>query len=201
MKEFMHIRKLTDAASWTDLEKKMMHQAGRYHAQATVRRLLDAKLIQVPGLIRDVLKLRKWTTPLLQKEHLSATENGRERLHLSLAIMAIDGSQLDYLFEFLLHSSSTDFRTLREMLREYRLRLIDRLWIDAESTTSDERRLRVAAALADYDPLNPRWQSICSAVARALTRVAPESLEDWKEALRPVGKILLQPLSSIFRDQ
>lgn len=201
VKEFHQIRKLTDAATWSDLEQKMMNHAGRYHARAIVQRLLDSKLIDVPGLILDLLKLRKWTKPLLRKEHLSATENGKEKLHLSLAIMAIDGSQLDYLYESLMDCSPRDFRLLREMLKEHRTRLIDRLWTDAESATSDDRRLHAAAALADYDPQNHRWQSICEAIAQAITRVAPESLGDWKEALRPVGKILLPSLSLIFRDQ
>ena len=45
-----------------------------------------------------------------------------------------------------------------------------------------------------------RWQVIRDDVAQSLTRVKPEFLGDWKEALRPVRAELLGPLGTIFRN-
>ena len=61
--------------------------------------------------------------------------------------------------------------------------------------------MRAAAALAAYDSVSPGWQAICCDVALSLTRVKPEFLGDWKEALRPVRTELLGPLGAIFRDR
>ena len=49
-------------------------------------------------------------------------------------------------------------------------------------------------------PVNPRWRTIRDDVAQALTRVSPEFLGDWKEALRAVRAELLGPLAAIFRN-
>ncbi len=45
------------------------------------------------------------------------------------------------------------------------------------------------------------WQTISFEVAQAMTRVSPEFLGDWKEALRPVRLELLCPLGAILRDR
>ena len=93
-----------------------------------------------------------------------------------------------------------EFPILRDALAEHREKLSGRLWSDADSAASEERRLRAAAALATYDSVNPRWRTIRDDVAQALTRVSPEFLGDWKEALRAVRAELLGPLAAIFRN-
>ena len=113
----------------------------------------------------------------------------------------MDESQLDYLYERLLQAAPAEFPILRDVLAEHRQNLSARLWSDAESGENEERRLRAAAALATYEPLNPGWREIRDDTARSLTRVKPEFLGDWKEALRPVRAELLGPLGTIFRDR
>ncbi len=61
--------------------------------------------------------------------------------------------------------------------------------------------MHAAAALATYDSFSPRWKVICAEVAQALTRVKPEFLGDWKEALRPIRSELFAALGVIFRDR
>jgi formylglycine-generating enzyme required for sulfatase activity len=177
----------------------MMRQADLYHAQGMVRRLLEVDLADVPAMLGPIRQLRKWTEPLLRQEQQAAAEPSRARLHTALALLAFDESQLDYLYKRLLHAATGEFPVLRDALAEHREQLSDRLWPDVETTASEERRLRAAAALAAYDPVNPRWRSICDEVAQALTRVKPEFLGAWKEALRPVRAELIGPLGAIFR--
>jgi Bacterial tandem repeat domain 1 len=129
----------------------------------------------------------------------AAADQSQAKLHTALALLAVDQSQLDYLYERLLLSAPGEFPTLRDVLADHREKLSGRLWLDAESAESEERRLRAAAALAVYKPNNPGWHVIRDDVAQSLTRVKPEFLGNWKEALRPVRAELLGPLSSIFR--
>jgi hypothetical protein len=198
--EYVSIRRLTDRHSWTDSQRRMMHQAGRYHGQALVRRLLEANLAEVPELVRQLGQIGKFTEPLLRQEQQTAQEQSKAKLHTALALLTVDESQLDYLYQRLLQAAPEDFPILRDALSEHKEKLSARLWSDASSAASEERRLRAAAALASYDATHPHWQTIRPDVAQALTRVSPEFLGHWKEALRPVRAELLGPLSAIFRN-
>src|SRR5262249_25454986 len=130
-----------------------------------------------------------------------AADDSRAKLHTALALLSIDEGQLDYLYERLLHAAPEEFPVLRDVLAEHQQDLSARLWSDAKSGGSEERRLRAAAALATWEPIQPDWREIRDDVVQALTRVKPEFLGDWKEALRPVRAELLGPLGVVFRDR
>src|SRR5262249_1020282 len=49
-------------------------------ATGLVRRLLDANISQVPGIIQDIEPNRKWADPLLQEEFDKAPDGSRNRL-------------------------------------------------------------------------------------------------------------------------
>jgi hypothetical protein len=198
--EYVSIRRLTDRHNWTASQRRMMQHAGRHHAQALVRRLLEANLADVPELVRELGQIRRFAEPLLRQEQQAAAEQSKARLHTALALLPVDDGQLDYLYQCLLQAAPEDFPILRDALSDHKAKLSARLWSDAESAASEERRLRAAAALASYEPTDPRWKSIRAEVAQALTRVSPEFLGDWKEALRPVRAELLGPLGEIFRN-
>ncbi len=198
--EYVNIRRHTDRKLWTEQQRRLMRQASRHHALSLVRRLLEAELSEVPEIVHQISQLRRWADPLLRSQQEGAAEHSRERLHVALALLTVDDSQLDSLYAWLLRSTPGEFPILRDALAEHRAKLADWLWSDAESATSDERRLRAASALAAYDPSNPRWETIRADVVQTLTRVSPEFLGDWKEALRPVRAELLGPLAAIFRN-
>jgi hypothetical protein len=198
--EYASIRRLTDRKLWTEQQRRMMQKAARYHANTLVRRLLDADLADVPRIVRQIGQLTKWTEPTLRKEQQAAAVHSKAMLHTALALRAVDDCQLDYLYEQLLLATPAEFPILRDALAEDKDKLSDRLWADAAPGMNEERRLRAAAALASYDPASSRWQTIREDVVQALTRVNPEFLGDWKEALRPVRIELIQPLGWIFRN-
>jgi formylglycine-generating enzyme required for sulfatase activity len=200
-REYLGIRRLTDRRTWTEPQRRMMRQADRHHAQALVRRLLEADLADVSAMIGPIRQLRKWTEPLLRREQHAAAEPSQARLHTALALLAFDEDQLDYLYERLLQAAPSEFPILRDALAEHREKLSGRLWLDAETATNEDRRLHAAAALATFDSASPRWSIIAPTVAHALTRVSPEFLGDWKDALRPVRRELFGPLGAIFRDR
>ena len=199
-RDYRNICRFIGPKNWTEPESRMMREAARYHAQALVRRLLEADLVDVPRIVGQARQLLKRTEPLLRQEQQVAAEQSKAKLHTALALLTIDESQLDYLCERLLQSTPSEFPILRDVLEEHRDKLSARLWLDAESAESEARRLRAAAALAAYEPVNRGWGAIRVDTAQSLTRVKPEFLGDWKEALRPVRAELLGPLATIFRN-
>jgi len=198
--DYRTIRRFVASKDWTKGQRIMMRQAALYHAQAVVRRLLEADLAEVPPIVAQLRPLRKDATPLLRKEHQAAVEPSRVKLHTSLALLPGDEGQIDYLHEQLLQAEAADFPVLRDALAGHRAALSDRLWKEARSGEDNGRRFRAAAALATYEPDHPGWRDFREPIAQALTRVKPEFLSEWKEALRPVRAELLAPLSAIFRD-
>ena len=66
-REYLGIRRLTDRKSWTEPQRRMMRQADRHHAQALVRRLLEADLAELPSIVAQLHPLRKDATPLFAR--------------------------------------------------------------------------------------------------------------------------------------
>ncbi len=200
-RDYRTIRRFTARKDWTKPQQYMMREAAHYHARAQVRRLLEADLADVPKIVGQGRLLRGYTEPILRQEQQAAADQSQAKLHTALALLAVDGIQLDYLCEQLLQATSGEFPILRNVLAEHQQSLSSRLWSIAESRESEERRLRAAAALATYEPVSPGWRALGHDAALWLTRVKPEFLGDWKEALRPVRTDLLAPLGAIFRDR
>ena len=198
--DYRKIRRFVAPKAWTKDQSVMMRRAAAYHAQALVRRLLEADLAEVPPIVAQLRPLRKDATPLLRSENHAAVEPSRVKLHTSLALLPGDEDQIDYLYEQLLQAEAAEFPVIRDALAGHRAALSDRLWNEARSGEDDGRRFHAAAALATYEPDGPGWRDVREPAARTLTLVKPEFLSDWKEALRPVRAELLAPLSAIFRD-
>ena len=126
----------------------MMREAARYHGRALVRRLLEANLADVPAIVDQIGLHRRWTDPLLWREHERAAEDGPARLHTALALLPIDGSLIDLAYDRLVQATPGDFPILRDALFPYRHEMSGRLWDDAGSAGDDGRVLRTAGALA-----------------------------------------------------
>ena len=198
--DYRNIRRLTDGKKWTKPQRSMMQQAARYHAQAVVRRLLEADLVDVPGIVGQVHQLRKWTQPLLRREQQAAPDQSKVKLHTALAVWRLMRTNWTTCTNGSCRQRRREFPILRDALAEHREKLSGRLWSDADSAASEERRLRAAAALATYDSGNPPWRTIRDEVAQTIDTGEPEFLGDWKEVLRSVRAELLGPLAAIFRN-
>ena len=160
-----------------------MCEASRYHGRALVRRLVVANLADVPEIVSQIGLHRRWTDPLLWREHERAAEDSPARLHTALALLPVDGSLLDLAYDRLVQATPGDFpilatRCIRTGLRcppgSGRCR--------AKATTAG---CSGPPATGRYEPEHPRWRAIRENVARVLTGVAPELLGVWKDA-RPV---------------
>jgi formylglycine-generating enzyme required for sulfatase activity/tetratricopeptide (TPR) repeat protein len=171
------------------------------HAAGLVRSLLDAETSQIPDLVAELEGYRPWADPLLRREHEQAAPGSRQQLRTALALLVVDPTQADYLVGRLLDAESHEVAVLVAALRPHRDDRLETFWAAGRPGPGKEgRRLRAAAALADYAPDDPRWDRIIAAVADDLVRVPATHLGAWLEALRPVRVKLLGPLAAIFGD-
>jgi serine/threonine protein kinase/formylglycine-generating enzyme required for sulfatase activity len=224
------IRWLTRKQTWTPPQQRMMRRATRYHAvrglvvavvlallgwggyegHGTVKAhglrdsLLAASTSEVPALVRDMTPYRRWLDRLLHDAFAQATQDHdrSKQLHASLALLPVDATQVEYLYGRLLDAEPNEVPVIRDFLAPHKEALLDRLWAVAESPPKGQEahRLRVAAALAQYDPENGKWARVQEAVANDLVAVPAVYLAPWLESLRPVREKLLTPLAQVYRD-
>src|SRR5579871_2090932 len=173
------------------------------YAASLVERLLDAETAQVPAIVAEMADYRSWIDPRLRQENAQAGADSRQELHTSMALLPADPGQVDYLYGRLLGSQPHEIPVIRQALFPYRQQLVGKLWAVVERPEAGKKsqRLRAAAALAAYDPQNPRWVSVRQPVAEDLVEVPALHLATWTEALRSVLDKLRPPLESIFRDR
>ena len=222
------IQLLTKTRDWTEPERRMMKHAGRVHGWRTLGCLMLVSLItwagiegygtlrasalieslqkvatpDVPTIVSQISSYRRWANQRLVRVVETTDDESREHLHASLALLAVDPSQVDYLYERLLSAAPSEFPVLRDALKTHQSTLSSRLWLVLErATPADASLLPSASALASYDPDNPRWAAVESKVAQALVSVNAILLGPWIEALRPVRAKLSTPITAIFQNK
>jgi serine/threonine protein kinase/formylglycine-generating enzyme required for sulfatase activity len=187
---------VTGRAIWerVDAQRQATEAAG------LVRSLLDAETPQVPGILAELAGYRDWADPLLREENAKAAAPSRQKLHTSLALLPVDATQVDYLAGRLLDAKPGEVPVIRDALAPHQEQAVAKLWAVAErpGKGKEPQRLRAAAALAKYDPENPRWANIQDAVADDLVQEPAVYLKPWLDALRDVRLRLLAPLAAIF---
>jgi serine/threonine protein kinase/formylglycine-generating enzyme required for sulfatase activity len=228
--EWLNIRLFTRTRSWTPAQQKMMRKATRNHALRSVLvasltvagvvwgfqsyrqhasvtaglvgRLLDAEIEQVPKIIAELEGYRSRVDPKLAEIARDSLYSPKARLNASLALLAVDPAQRDYLYDRLLDAEPNQVSVLRDALARHKEELREQLWMVLEKPApgKEKQRLRAAAALADYDPDVRRWQGIADAVAGQLVAENRVYLGYWLEAFRPVHDQLIPLLADVFRD-
>ncbi len=132
----------------------------------------------------------------------STKEQSSPHLHASLALLPVDATQVDYLFNRLLSATENELPVLRDALKTHQSTLTPKLWTVLETAKpNDAGLLPAASALASYSPDDARWESAGGKVAQALVSVNSLLLRAWIDALRPVRGKLTAPLATIFRDR
>ena len=225
--EWTNIVRLTKQKDWTEPQRKMMRRAGRVHglrglglavlialvswggmegycrlrASALVESLQSCVTSDVPAIVKELSGYRRWADPKLVRAAQGTDAQSREHLHASLALLPVDPSQVDYLFNRLLSATENELPVLRDALKNHQSTLTPKLWTVLESAKPDAGLLPAASALASYDPDNARWESAGGKVAQALVSVNSIYLGNWLEYLTDVRSKLTAPLATIFRDR
>ena len=209
--EWANIRLLTRKKDWTEPQRKMMRRAGRVHglrglglavlialvswggmegygrlrASALVESLQRVGTPDVPAIIKQLSGYRRWADPQLVRVAQGTDAQNREHLHASLALLPVDATQVDYLFNRLLSATPSELPVLRDALKTHRSTLTPKLWTVLESAKPDDANLLpTASALASYDPEDASWESAGGKVAETLVSVNSLVLRPWVEALR-----------------
>ncbi len=221
--EWANIRFLTRKKNWTEPQRRMMKRAGQVHglralglvtlvslltwggiegygtlrASALVESLQKVDTPDVPAIIEQLSGYRRWADRRLVRA-LESTDD-REHLHASLALLPVDASQVDYLFNRLLKATPAELPVLRDALKARRSTLTPKLWSMLEQAKpGDDALLPAASALASYAPDDARWDAVGGKVAEKLVSINSLLLRPWIEALRPVRGKLTGPLATIF---
>jgi serine/threonine protein kinase len=227
--EWANIRLFTRKKDWTSPQRKMMRQAGRYHAlrglalagclallallgregfghfkAAAFRDRLSGPTADVPGIVRELDPYRPWANPVLQDALAQARAEGdaHRQLNLSLALLPWDDGQAEYLFGRLLSAEPDEFKVIRQALEPHADQFRMPLWAKLEDPGGDPDGsfLRAACALAVYAPEDLRWGKVSGDVAAKLVAESPRDLPAWTELLRPAGKHLLPALAGFLED-
>lgn len=160
-------------------------------------------MTDVATLVGHLRPYRDIGDPLLVSalDEARASGDQRRQLRASLALLPVDASQSKYLYEELLQAEPEQFPVIRDFLADHKDQFVQQLWQLLENPQGDaDEQLHAAAALATYDPENPKWETARKRAAAELVAVNPAFLGPWKEALRPKAKELIQPLSEIYRN-
>jgi eukaryotic-like serine/threonine-protein kinase len=228
--QWFQIKWLTAKKNWTSPQRKMMRQAGRYHAVRGILvaliltliglgslegfgrvkarilrdRLLESTTVDAPGIVKDMAAYRRWVNPLLQGAYAQAiSENDpRKQLHVSLALLPVDNEQVEYLYGRLLKAEPQDVLVIRKALSDHKADLTERLWTLLENPKNDQnQRFRAACALATFAPGDTRWEKASGDVAATLVNQDSFVIASWTDALKPVGKWLIPRLADFLADE
>ena len=184
------------------IRNRLTDATNESRAKGFVTALESAQIDQVPEIIAKIEPYRTWIDPKLVEAVSSYDEESAQRLNLSLALLPSDPGQLDYLKSRLLAADAGQIHTIRQLLRGHQDDLVPELWKTATRSASDrdDQLLRVASALADYDPANDaRWNEIAGDVVDALVNENALRLADWIKSLRPARRHLLGRLGEVYR--
>jgi energy-coupling factor transporter ATP-binding protein EcfA2 len=185
---------LAAGLAWATME------LGSFRASALVRTLASAEVADVPGILSDLSAHHRWANPLLVAMYQEAEPGSRRRLYASLALLRDDPAQLDYLSGQLPTLTPQELSLALSALTSYGAALKDRLWKTAEDSQNDsDKLLRVACALAAFDPQSSRWDKISEPLVAKLLSESPGGPDEWVELLRPARRALLRPLAELFR--
>jgi hypothetical protein len=183
------------------IRSQVIENQNENHAAGLVAAVMQADIANVTGIITEINDYRQWADPRLGAELARASDDPDAKLRIGLALLPVDGSQVDYLYNRLLAAEPEEVPVLIQSLKNHRAALNARLWVDLEHKSGQrDERLRAACTLAEYDSGDDRWRGSGVDVAAMLGSVNIADLEQWKEALRPVRAALFDPLTAILRD-
>jgi formylglycine-generating enzyme required for sulfatase activity len=184
----------------TGLALERRQQAAR--ANQLVEALQTAEAGKVAEIIQDLRRYRSDAEPALRQ--LQAREGVATPLgfRTALALLPFDDSQTEILVDRLPNATPEEAHLVRDALQDRRAQLAPALWrLLDDPERSGGTRLRAACILAMLDPDPAPWARHASDVVAALVMEDPGRLMGWIDLLRPVRRLLLEPLRVAFRER
>jgi serine/threonine protein kinase/formylglycine-generating enzyme required for sulfatase activity/tetratricopeptide (TPR) repeat protein len=186
-----------------DIRRRVVEANQATAAAGLLQRLLNADTGRVPEIVRAITPTdRRWTDPELRRVVEREPADSDERLRASLALLPVDASHVDFVFDRLCKAAPSELPMLRDALIAHKSSLTPKLWAILESAKPlDANLLPSASALASYDPDDVKWEAQSGKVAHALVTINSVHLGPWLEALRPVSAKLTIATATIFREK
>ena len=129
-------------------------------AEGLVDALVNADITKVPSIVSDLEKYRTWADPLLKAKFDQAKEGSSQRLNMALALLPVDATQAELLYDQLARRRAERNSPWSVMpwppTRTTGRSSCGPSW-KLDSKREGQQRLRAACALAKYDPDDQRW--------------------------------------------
>jgi formylglycine-generating enzyme required for sulfatase activity len=195
---------------WAVFETGGATGTGRYMAE-----LQATETPHLPRIIKDMAIYRRWANPWLKRlathriplSRVLDNDPGiillaKLDLHVSLALLPVDATQVDYLYVRLLTAQPHELSVIRDALTPHKDALLGKLWavVEQPDPGKESQRLRAAAALAKYDPESEKWAKASDPVVEQLVGENPLFMGLWLECFRPIKGKLLPSLAHIYRE-
>ncbi len=180
---------------------------GQSQARILHHHVLNASTADVTGLVKSMAPFRGWLAPLLTDSYHQVRDDpdaDKQKLAVCLAQVGLglvpqQSEQGEYLYQSLLSSDPDAVIAIRETLQSYKK---EDLWEFLRNPGNDpDQRLRAACALAAVDRSDLRWSETSPAIAKTLLDQKQLVMLQWTDALKPVGKWLLQPLANMLVEE
>ena len=172
----------------------------RFHASELANRLLTARMMQVPDILREGKSNQAFANELRSIESepnhgLNSKENAERSLRFDLALLSSEPSRATKLIYPMITGSDEQFLIISSLLREHSREIVPQLW---EATNDDSispaARLRALSALAVFAPEDPRWKQNSQRIADLLTSLSPDQLNGRLAPLDEVADRLLDAI-------
>ena len=126
---------------------------GTVRASSLVESLKTASTADVEPIIKQLSGYRRWANRRLVRLLGESEKTSRDHLHASLALLPVDASQAEYLYDRLLNADPIDLQVIWKLLQDNHQAPVDRLWKVLNDPKADtDRRFRAACALANVEP-------------------------------------------------
>ncbi len=228
--QWLLIKSHTVKENWTQHEQRLMARATRHHVLrstlavacicifvGTARecygrlkagylsdRVLESTAANLPNIVDSLSPYRKWVEPLLKKAYSEAEEkhDGQKQLRASLALLAFDPKQAEFLFGRMLDADAQELLVIRAALQNHKEQLTEQLWRILEAPETEQaKRFRSACVLSSYSPEDDRWRNVRDDVAATLVVQEPFVIAEWTESLKGAGRWLATPLAKYLVEE
>lgn len=150
-------------------------------------------------LLKNISRFAEQVLPELRASRSATELTESQRTRFAIALLPFESGELDYLFGRLPNVDVDEVALIREAMEPHAEGLTLLLW---ESITADgiktSTQLRLAAALAVFEPESSRWATIANDVVAALTALDEAEARKWVQLLSPARKWLLSEFKSLF---
>jgi serine/threonine protein kinase len=150
-------------------------------------------------LLKTLAPFGSQAVPDLREARSAPDLSDSQRTHYAIALLPYDQSEVVYLFNRLPDVSVDEVGLICEALLPHADELKQQLW---ESVTADKvatsTQLRLATALAVFDPESDDWKKIAKDVVASLTELDQIEARRWARSLLPGRKCLLPEFESLF---